>query len=108
MKLVTSGAGPAEPELLSAADLADLLGIAVSSAYRLARVIPSYKLPGVGLRFHRADVEAFTQAHRRDPAVGARPQCPARGVGMRLATADDDEEVLPGLTRRVLKEQAGF
>lgn len=93
-------------EVLTVDEVAALLGISRSAAYRLRRHVPSYRLPGVGLRFARADIEAWIAAHRRDPAAAIA--APARRRGTRVASArdDDDEEVLPGLTRRQLREQA--
>ena len=100
---------PAAPrDLLNVAEVMVLLGISRSAAYRLAGEIPTYKLPGVGLRFRRRDVEAFVERHRGDPAARTadlrRLGTPAAGQ------ANDDQEVpgVPGLTRRELRRQAGI
>lgn len=93
------------PELLTVAQLAEFFGVSRSAAYRLSRRLRSYRAPGVGLRFRRSDAEAYLEAHGRDPGAAVHP---IRRRGTRVASAGDDldAEVLPGLTRRQLREQA--
>lgn len=93
-------------EWLTVHDLADRFGISRSAAYRLSQRLPSYRLPGIGVRFKLSDVEAFEGQFRREPVAG-RGSGAARRIGMRVAS-DDDQVVIDGLTRRQLKEKAGF
>lgn len=90
---------------LDAETAAALLGICVDSAYKLVRKIPSYNVPGVGVRFRRSDVMAYLyrEQHRRDPKH--RPARPRAGTRRASAPA---EEVVPGLTSDELKQKAGF
>lgn len=94
-------------DLLTVDDLAQRFGISRSAAYRLARVIPSYRIPGVGLRFQLADVEAYIEEHRRRPEVGGHDRARGR-VGMRRARSRRVVEVAPGLTSEQLKKITGY
>ena len=89
---------------LTVAEVANYLGISRTSVTRLKQLIPWVKAPGVGVRFRLDDVERFLDEHRVVPPTVR----PARHV-IRAATAvGDDVEVVPGLTRRQLREKAGF
>lgn len=95
-------------ELLSIPDLITIYGMSRSAAYRLGRVVPSHRLPGVGLRFARADIDAWLSDHRRVPCPPSSPRR-KRMHGMQFASgSDDDEVVFEGMTRRQLKEKAGW
>lgn len=96
-----------EPDLLTVDDLAAALQISRSAAYRLASRVPGARIPGVGLRFRRQDLEAFVEASKRRTVPPPKPKRPGLRHGMRVA-GDDDVEILPGLTRRQLREKAGF
>lgn len=104
---LATGSNEVTDALLTVQQLADLLGIVRSSAYRLVRHLPVYRVPGVGVRLRRSDVEAWLASHRRNH-VGTTPRSHRRGTPVASARDDDDAEVLPGLTRRQLKEQAEF
>lgn len=95
-------------EWLTVQDLATRFGISRSAAYRLVKHIPSHRLPGVGLRFRLVDVETFEQAakFRRVPDA-ATPRRRAAGMPVALES-DDDEVVFEGMTRRELREKAGW
>ena len=57
--------GSLEPgDLVNAKEGAALLGCSVKHFYRVARE-PAIKVPGLGLRWLRADLAAFMVAHRR-------------------------------------------
>lgn len=87
-------------EWLSAPELAEYLGISLSAAYRLAHDLGARRRKRVGLRVRRALVDQHVAPPPPAPPVGPAgtpPACPDR----------DDEEVLPGLTRRQLRAAAG-
>lgn len=91
-------------EWLTMEQLAEYLDISASSAYRLAWKLGARRKPLVGLRVRRVEVDEY-MAPQVDGAPGSAPQ---PGLTVACPSDDDDEEVLPGLTRRQLKEQAGF
>ena len=97
------------PELLTVAQLAEFFGVSRSAAYRLARRLRSYRVPGVGLRFRRSDAEAFLEAHGRGPLEAVTVTAPpARCLGMPVVHQPNDlnAEVAPGMTRGELRDLA--
>lgn len=94
-------------EYLSPAQLAAYAGISIDSAYRLAWSLGARRRRHVGLRVRRALVDEHLT--KPDPAPAAATRAPRKaGAPVACQTSDDDEEVLPGITRGMLKEQAGF
>ena len=91
-------------DYLTAAEVAAEYGISLSSAYELARHIPSWKPPCIGLRFRRGDVEEFIAQFQRDPVTGRR----GRKSGTRRARRGRSNEVAPGWTAEALKREAGI
>lgn len=65
------------PRLLTARDLADLLGVSAETVLRWARrgELPAFRLPGGAIRFREADVDAWLEAKatraRTQPTVSA-------------------------------------
>ena len=96
--------------------VAAYLAVSYSSAYRIAGdLLPSFKIPGVGLRVSEADLLKFIEKHRQRPLAEVvyeeRAEVRARAsdrVKRRRAVDDDDEIVIDGMTRRELKEKAGW
>lgn len=80
--------------------LAEHAGISRSSAYRLARHLGGGRKRHVGLRVSRAAVDAYL----------AKSDQPVPQAGPRLAVSggDDDDVVFDGMTRRQLREAAGW
>ena len=60
------GAGAMTENLLTAKQLADMLGTRTNTVYDLAAAgqLPRFKIPGVGRRFREADVERWLDSHR--------------------------------------------
>jgi len=82
------------------------LGISRSGVERIKKAVPWRKAPGVGVRFKRSDIDRYLEEYRIDPPE-LTPTHPIRDRGTPIAKGDD-VEVLPGVTRAQLKEQAGF
>lgn len=88
-----------EREFLTPEDIAAYLCISLSSAYRLAHDLGARRRKRVGLRVRRTLVDAHVSPPTPAPAdspAGTQPACRDR----------EAEEVLPGLTRRQLRERA--
>ena len=99
-----------EDEALTAKQVAALLNCSLDAVYELrySGLLRSTKMPRVGVRFQRADIEEFWLAHTRRPdaKVTNSPELPR---GPRAGRSrDGDEEVIPGLSRAELKKIAGF
>lgn len=84
-----------EREWLSPKQVAEYVGISLSSAYELVHALGVKKKPHVRLRVRRQMVDDYLTPP--EPQAGTPAACPG--------TDDDDDEVLPGLTRRQLREQ---
>lgn len=97
---------PPDREQLSIHEIVIIYGISRAAAYDLRRRIRSYRFYGV--RFRRAEVEAFLESTARPPEPLAESRIRAGMSLASLPTGGDDEEVLPGLTRGELKKKAGF
>lgn len=113
---------PTHADLLTARQLSGLLGCATCAAaaalaripthagckltavYRLVSYLPSYRIRGMGLRFARADIDHHIAAGRRVPAPA--PSRPTPGPPLASAPPDEDEEIMPGMTRRQLHAKA--
>lgn len=80
--------------------LAEYAGISRSSAYRLARQLSGGRKRHVGLRVSRAAVDAYL--------AKVDPPAPSTGASLAMPVDSDDEVVFDGLTRRQLREAAGW
>lgn len=72
--------------MLTAKQVADMLGLSRSKVYDLARrgALPSYRFDGA-LRFEAADVEAFKVAHRVAPATEPAVGSPLRTITLKVS-----------------------
>lgn len=91
--------------MLTVDDIVRLFSVSRSFAYELKGHVPSFNFGG--LRFRKGDIEDYLRSRERRPTRLVHR--PPRRSGTPVASAgSDDEEVLPGLTRRELKKKAGF
>ena len=103
---------PSPDDPLDAETASAYLAIHADSQYSLADV-PSYKIPGVGVRWRRGDLIAFCYRpeHRRDPAGKCQAK-PKRDPGTKPARARrGDRDIVPGTdgeTEDELKGKAGW
>lgn len=103
---------PSPDDPLDASTAAAMLGIHEDSAYKLAKLLPSYDAPGIGMRFRRADVLAYLYRpeHRRDPAGKCQGRAePAPGT-KRAKPRERGPELVPGtdMTQEQLEKRSGI
>lgn len=99
--------------LITVRQLSAMLNISKSSAHRIAGIIGVFRLPAGGLRVRREDVDRFLAEHYHrgesdDGAAGASASVASPAVRsgtVAAVTLSDDDEVLPGLSRRELKRR---
>jgi excisionase family DNA binding protein len=82
--------------LLTARDIADLLGVSAETILRWTRrgELPAFRLPSGAIRYREAELEGWLE-ERATPRRGvlATPSGAARRLGyLPLATPDNDEE----------------
>jgi len=98
--------GVPQTDWLTTEQVMTYLGISRSGVERIKKAVPWRKAPGVGVRFKRSDIDRYLEDYRIDPPEQT-PTHPIRDRGTPIAKGDG-VEVLPGITRQMLKEQAGF
>lgn len=94
-------------ESLTVQQVAEILNCSIESVYdlRSRNLVASTKMPEVGVRFLRGDIEDYVAKHTRHPVRTSRAS-KSRTRGR--SSSRDQEEVVPGITREELKRRVGF
>jgi excisionase family DNA binding protein len=80
--------------MLTAKQVADMLGLSRSKVYDLANrsVLPSYRFDGA-LRFDEADVAAFKAACRVAPATMPKVKLPLRTITLKASDTNGESDL---------------
>lgn len=92
--------------MLTVDDIVRLFSVSRSFAYELKGHVPFFNFGG--LRFRKGDIEDYLRSRERRPTSLLNRKNPRGGTLVASTAGDDDEEVVPGVTRRELRKKAGF